>query len=77
MKNYTALIKVTRLHEIGFESSNSKQALEDAKAIIADESFNDNSHIHQQLDVKKVVEDKSDNEVVLKFRQRWEKVHRF
>jgi len=73
MKNYTALIKVTRLHEIGFESSDPKQALEDAKAIIADEGFNDNSHIHQQLDIKKVVEDKSDNEVVLKFRKIWER----
>jgi hypothetical protein len=58
MKNYTALIKVTRLHEIGFESSDAEQAIEDAKTIMAIERFDDNSHNHQEEKIVEVTEDK-------------------
>ena len=74
MKNYKAKIKVTRLHEIGFDSPDSEQALKDAKAIIADESFNDNSQIDEQMEITEVAENKSGNAIVLKFRNSWERI---
>jgi len=41
MKKYTARIKIVREYEIGFESTDLKQALEDAETIIKDEHFED------------------------------------
>ena len=41
MKNYLTTVKVTRYYEIGFESSDFKQAYIDAESIIEFENFKD------------------------------------
>ena len=73
MQNYKAIIKITRLYEIGFDSPDPKQAVVDAETIIADEDFNDGSHIDEQMEIKEVTEDKSDNQLHNTFRHIWER----
>ena len=74
MKNYKAIIKVTRLYEIGFESPDPKQAVVDAETITANESLGDGSHIDEQIEIKEVVEDKLTEGLYNNFRQKWERV---
>ena len=73
MKDYRATIKITRVHEIGFDSPNSKQALLDAKTIIEDEDFNDGSQIDEQMEIMEVVEDETANDLPNTFKHIWKK----
>ena len=56
-KEYTAIVKVTREYEVGFESSNPKQALKDAETIIKDERFGDD-FTDEQVQVLDIIEGK-------------------
>ena len=77
MKNYKATIKVTRLYEIGFESPDPKQAAVDAETIIANEYLGDGSHIDEQIEIKEVAEDKTDNDLPNAFRHIWERKNKY
>ena len=41
MRNYAATVKVTRYYEIGFDSTDFKQAIIDAETILETENFKD------------------------------------
>ena len=73
MKNYKAIIKVTRLYEIGYNSPNPKQAVVDAETITANEHLGSGSHIDEQIEIKEVAEDKTANELPNTFRHIWER----
>tara|TARA_Y100001951_G_scaffold85199_1_gene74995 strand:- start:899 stop:1132 length:234 start_codon:yes stop_codon:yes gene_type:complete len=77
MKNYKAIIKVTRLYEIGFDSPDPKQAVVDAETITANESLGDGSHIDEQIEIKEVAEDKTDNDLPNAFRHIWERKNKY
>ena len=62
MQKYKAKIKVIRLYEMYFHSPDPKQAAVDAETILAQEAFDDTSHIGESKEITAVAEDKTDNE---------------
>ena len=50
MRNYAATVKVTRYYEIGFDSTDFKQALIDAETILETENLKDD-FIHEEVKI--------------------------
>ncbi|MBC8294497.1 MAG: hypothetical protein H8E55_01670 [Pelagibacterales bacterium] len=77
MQKYKAIIKVTRLYEITFDSSDPKQAAVDAETITSNESLGSGSHIDEQIEIKEITEDKTDSNLPNAFRHVWERKDKY
>ena len=73
MQKYRAKIKVTRLYEMYFHSPDPKQAAVDAETILAQEAFDDTSHIGESKEITEVAEDKTADESYNTFINTWER----